>query len=278
MQTITLNNGIKMPILGLGTFKMTHEGEAYEAVKSALEAGYRHIDTAMVYRNEEEVGQAIRDSKINREEIFVTTKCDASKLGYESAKQEFQKSLDNLGLDYVDLYLIHWPSFNSINLETWRAFEELYEEGKVRALGLSNFTIHHLDALLKACKIKPTVNQVECHPGVPQWMLQEYCDAQDIKLIAHTTLMRGDVFKMDALVELANKYQKSISNVVCRWLIQRGILVIPKSSHQARIVENMDVFSFELTEDEMTVFNQYANGRLYTMDPCNHKHYTNYIK
>ncbi len=273
MELVKLNNGIYMPLLGLGTFKMTNTKEAYQAVLDALEAGYRHIDTAMAYGNEEEVGQAIKDSKIKREDLFVTTKLDASKLGYESTKIEFQKSLDNLGIEYLDLYLIHWPNYDEVNIATWKAMEELYKEGKVRAIGLSNFTIAHIEKLLQNCEVKPTVNQVECHPGIQQKNLKRYCDKHDIKLIAHTPLMRGEVFKKEELVQLAEKYNKNVANITCRWLLQRGIIIIPKSSHKERIIDNMNVFDFSLTDDEMNIFDQYANGRLYTMDPNNHKNY-----
>jgi len=273
MKTIKLNNGVEMPLLGLGTFKMTEKGEAYHAVVEALKAGYRHIDTAMVYENEIEVGAAIRDSGLEREDLFITTKLSGAKLGYDSAKVEFQKSLDNLGLTYIDLYLIHWPNYDEINIETWKALEELYKEGKVRALGLSNFQVHHIEALLETCEIKPVVNQVECHPGIQQKLLKRFCDTYEIKVIAHTPLMRGEVYQKEELHSLAKKYNKTVANITCRWLLQRGIIIIPKSSKKERIIANMDVFDFTLSDKEMESFEQYANGRLFTMDPNNTKHY-----
>lgn len=268
MVKLKLNNGVEMPLVGLGTYKAIGN-EVYEAVKTALEVGYRHIDTARLYDNEVEVGRAIKDSGIPREEIFVTTKVWTTDLGYEKTKQAFQESLDRLQLDYVDLFLLHWPKSYQLNRESWKALEELYFEGKVRAIGLSNYQIHHLEDLLKVATVIPAVNQVELHPGLQQHPLQEYCMGKGIYLIAHSPLARGKVFEMEGLKEIATKYNKSVANVVVRWGIQRKIFMIPKSVNPNRIKENFQVFDFELTEEDMAKIFELHNGKRIGTDPDN---------
>lgn len=204
MNYFTLSNGVKIPGVGLGTFKAENGDECYEAVLAALKAGYRHIDTAMGYGNEESVGRAIKDSGIPREEIFITTKLFPGKPGYNSAKTNLEKALKRLGTNYVDLYLMHWPSNNySVNLHTWKAFEELYEEGKARAIGVSNFKIHHLEHLLPSVKIKPMINQVELHPFLTQKPLQNFLEKNGILLESYGPFAKGMVFENECLAELA---------------------------------------------------------------------------
>ncbi len=267
---VILANGVKMPTLGLGTFKAENGTSCYDAVLHALKVGYRHIDTAMGYGNEESVGKAIKDSGIKRDEIFVTTKLYPSQIGYKSAKINLEKSLKRLGLSYVDLYLIHWPSSNLlVNTHTWQAFEELYKEGKTRAIGVSNFNIYHLEHLLASCEIKPMVDQVELHPYLTQIPLSKYLAKENICVESYGPFAKGNVFTDDLLKELASRYNKSVANIVTRWGLQKGIIMIPKSVTLERIESNFDVFSFSLTDEEICQIDNLNLGkRLYT-DPDN---------
>ncbi len=269
----TLSNGVVVPLLGLGTFKSDNDGDAYNSVKWALEAGYRHIDTAQGYGNEESVGRAIRESGIPREEIFVTTKLTVSLSGYNNALKGIEESLERLGLDYVDLFLIHWPSQNTdLNAQTWKAFEEIYEAGKARAIGVSNFNIHFLETLKKTAKIMPMMNQVELHPGLRQYSLQEYCEANNILITSYGPLMKGQAFDIVEVQEIAAKHNKSIPNVIVRWGLQRGIFMIPKSVTQSRILANADVFDFELDEEDMNKIKNIKMGQRVYIDPDNAYH------
>ncbi|MBQ5584481.1 MAG: aldo/keto reductase, partial [Ruminiclostridium sp.] len=246
--TCTLRNGVTIPRLGFGTYK-TPEGEVVEtSVLAALEAGYRHIDTAAFYGNEVGVGRAIRKSGIPREEIFVTTKVWNTERGYEKAKASILASLDRLGLDYVDLCLIHWPAipkqfdnWEEINLDTWRAFTELHRLGKVRAIGVSNFKPRHLEALMKT-EVKPMVNQIECHPGQPQKETIAYCQTNGILVEAWSPMGRGKLLDHPLLVEMAGKYGVSVAQLCIRWCLQRGIVPLPKSVTPDRIRENARVY------------------------------------
>ncbi|WP_138269460.1 aldo/keto reductase [Anaerofustis stercorihominis] len=256
--TFKLNNGIDIPCIGYGTFQ-TPDGKSVEdGVKEALKIGYRHIDTAYFYQNEKGVGKAIRESGIKREDIFVTSKLWNSDRGYESAKAAFEKTMDNLGLEYLDLFLIHWPAIKKqfdnaeeINAETWKAFEEIYETGRVKAIGLSNFLPHHIDELMKTAKIKPMVNQIEFHPGFAQIETAKYCLENDIVVEAWSPLGRKEVLENETLVELAKKYNKSTAQICIRWVLQHDILPLPKSVTPSRILENSQVFDFEISEDDM---------------------------
>lgn len=267
---VTLANGLKMPMVGLGTFKAEDGSSCYNAVLAALKAGYRHIDTAMGYGNEESVGKAIKDSGLSREDIFVTTKLFPKQIGYKSAKYNLHESLKRLGLSYVDLYLIHWPSANAqVNTHTWQAFEELYEAGLCKAIGVSNFNINHLDRLLASCRIKPMVNQVELHPYLNQKPLIAYLQNEGIAVESYGPFAKGMVFEDQVLADIAKKYQKSVANIVVRWGLQKGIIMIPKSVTINRIIANFDVYSFALTEEDMKVIDGLNLGkRLYT-DPDN---------
>ncbi|RAL26481.1 aldo/keto reductase [Thermoflavimicrobium daqui] len=248
--SVQLHNGIKMPWLGLGTYKVKEGNEAEQAVRTALEVGYRSIDTAALYQNEEGVGKAIQDSAVSREEVFVTTKVWNTDQGYDETLRAFEESRSKLGLEYIDLYLIHWPVKEKFK-ETWRALEKLYQDGWVRAIGVSNFQIHHLEELKESCKIKPMVNQVEFHPLLTQRELLNYCQQEMIQLEAWSPLMRGNQLTHPTLTQLAAKYQKTPAQIILRWDLQHQVITIPKSIHADRIAENADIFDFELSVDDM---------------------------
>jgi len=251
---VTLHNKIKMPWLGLGVF-LTEDGEPVKnAVRWALEAGYRSIDTAAIYGNERGVGEAIAASGIPRDEIFVTTKVWNSDQGYDETLNAFDESLNRLQMDYVDLYLVHWPVKKKYK-ETWRALEKIYHSDRVKAIGVSNFLIHHLEELLDGAEIVPMVDQVEFHPRLQQPELQEFCKNHDIQLEAWRPIMRGDVKEIPEIKKIAQKYNKTGVQVTLRWMIQKEIVTIPKSENRERIRSNADIFDFELTGDEMSVIN-----------------------
>ncbi len=248
--TTTLHNGVKMPWVGLGVFKVTDGDEVIQSVKAAIKNGYTSIDTAAIYKNEEGVGQAIKESGVPREELFITSKLWNSEQGYESTLKAFESSMEKLGLDYLDLYLIHWPGKDKYK-ETWKAFEKLYKEGRIRAIGVSNFQIHHLEDLIASAEIKPMVNQVEFHPHLTQKELKAYCEKEGIQLEAWSPLKQGQLLNEPVLQEIAEKYNKSVAQVILRWDIQQGVVTIPKSVKEHRIIENADIFDFELTAEEM---------------------------
>ncbi|MFD0620065.1 aldo/keto reductase [Paenibacillus sp. GCM10027629] len=248
---VKLNNGVEMPWLGLGVWKAADGQEVSNAVKSAIECGYRSIDTAAVYQNESGVGQGIKDSGIAREELFVTTKVWNSDQGYESTLHAFEESRKKLGLDYLDLYLIHWPVKEKKYIDTWRALEKLYNDGLVRAIGVSNFHIHHLKDIFEVSGIVPVVNQVEYHPLLAQRELHAFCNSHNIVLEAWSPLMQGKLLDDPMLTEIAAKYGKSVSQVILRWDLQNGVITIPKSVNPERIAQNGDIFDFELSAEDM---------------------------
>lgn len=248
--TVTLNNGVKMPGFGLGVYKVDNGETVIEAVKAALKNGYRLIDTASYYENEDGVGQAIKESGIPREEIFVTTKVWNDEQGYENTLEAFDRSLKRLDLDYIDLYLVHWPVTGKFK-DTYRALEKLYEDGKVRAIGVSNFHVHHLEDLLKDCKVVPVVNQIEYHPHLTQKEVKEFCDKNNIRLEAWAPLKRGRLFDNPVIQGLVEKYSKTPAQIILRWDIQNGVITIPKSIREERIIENANIFDFELTAEEI---------------------------
>jgi diketogulonate reductase-like aldo/keto reductase len=270
--TTTLHNGVKMPWFGLGVFKVEEGQELVNAVKTAIKLGYRSIDTAAIYENEEGVGQGIREgiaeAGIAREELFVTSKVWNADLGYELTISAYETSLARLGLDYLDLYLIHWPVENKYK-EAWRALESLYKEGKIKAIGVSNFQIHHLKNLMKDGEVKPMVNQVEYHPRLTQKELQSFCREQEIQLEAWSPLMQGQLLDQPLLKELADKYNKSIPQIILRWDLQTGVITIPKSTKEHRIAENAAIFDFELTKEDMELIHGLNKDQRVGPDPDN---------
>lgn len=270
--TTTLHNGVKMPWFGLGVFKVEEGPELINAVKSAIKHGYRSIDTAAIYENEEGVGQAIhealKETNISREELFITSKVWNSDLGYESTLAAYETSLKKLGLDYLDLYLIHWPVEGKYK-EAWRALETLYKEGKVKAIGVSNFQVHHLEDLLKDAEIKPMINQVEYHPRLTQEKVKAFCQQHNIQMEAWSPLMQGQLLDNPVLQTIADKHGKSIAQVILRWDLQNGVVTIPKSTKEHRIVENAAIFDFELTAEEMQQINELNENHRVGPDPDN---------
>ncbi|MCM3573468.1 aldo/keto reductase [Mesobacillus subterraneus] len=266
--TTTLHNGVKMPWFGLGVFKVQEGSEVVESVKAALKNGYKSIDTAAVYRNEEGVGQAIKEAGVPREELFITTKVWNSDQGYESTLQAFETSMGKLELDYLDLYLIHWPVAGKYK-ETWKALEQLYKDGRVRAIGVSNFHVHHLKDLMADSEIKPMVNQVEYHPHLAQTELLEFCKAEGIQMEAWSPLKQGELLSEPTIVEIAEKHKKSPAQVILRWDLQNEVVTIPKSVKEHRIIENADIFDFELSAQDMDRLNSLNKNERVGPDPDN---------
>ena len=242
----TLANGVEIPYLGLGVWQADNGQEVVDAIKWALQAGYRHIDTAAAYKNEAGVGRAIRESGVARADIFVTSKLWNSEQGYDATLRAFDQSMERLGLDVLDLYLIHWPVRGKYK-DTWRAFEQLYADGRIRAIGVSNFLQHHLEDLLGAAQVVPMVNQLEFHPWLVQPALLAYCRQHQIQYEAWSPLMQGKLFEQDIVNDLAKKYGKSPGQIAVRWDLQKGVVTIPKSVKRAHILSNADVFDFELS-------------------------------
>lgn len=262
MQYVTLNNGLEMPQLGFGVWQVPNE-EATPAVAKALEVGYRSIDTAKVYENENGVGKAIADSGVAREDLFITTKVWNSDQGYDNTLKAFDASLERLGLDYVDLYLIHWPTpeFDDY-VDTYKAMEKLYHEGRVKAIGVCNFNIEHLQRLLDECDVVPVLNQVECHPYLQQNELKEFCAKHNIYVEAWSPLMNGkDVLQNDVIQKIAEKCGKTPAQVILRWHLQSDAIVIPKSVTPSRIEENFNVFDFELSAEDMRKIAELDRGQ-----------------
>lgn len=246
-----LHNGVTIPQLGLGVYKVSDE-QVVDVVQTAIETGYRSIDTAQFYDNERGVGEAIKGSGVPREELFITTKVWNTHHGFENTLRAFEESMENLKLDYLDLYLIHWPTPMFDNyVETYKALEELYRDGRVKAIGVSNFHIEHIKRLLEECEVKPVLNQVECHPYLQQKELKEFCNEHDIYVESWSPLARGGILEDETIKRLAEKHGKSPAQIVLRWHIQENSIVIPKSVTPTRIRENFHVFDFELTTEEM---------------------------
>ncbi len=257
---LNLNNGTQIPCVGYGTFR-TPADVAEKAVADAIKVGYRHIDTAAVYGNEEAVGKGIKDSGIDRKDLFVTSKLWNDNRGYESTKKAFQETLDRLQMDYLDLYLIHWPAnqkqfgtdASTINAETWRAMEDLYKEGRIKAIGLSNFMPHHIVDLMKTATVAPAVDQIEVHPGWPHTEQVKYLQAHNILVEAWAPLggQGASVMTNPTILQIADKYDKTPAQVSLRWIIQQGIVPLPKSIHENRMIQNTEIFDFALTDEEM---------------------------
>lgn len=258
----SLSNGVKMPCLGFGTWQSSDGEEAYNAVLSALRLGYRHIDTAAAYGNEKSVGRAIADflkeSSVKRSDLFITTKLWNEDHGYENAKKAIEVSLEKLGLDYLDLYLIHWPNpvkfrscWQKANAESWAAMEEAVDAGKIRAIGISNFCERHIDELLKTAKIKPMVNQIKVCPGQPQKQLADYSRSLGMVVEGYSPLGTGGIFKNAEIKQLAEKYGRTVAQVCIRWCLQQGVVPLPKSVNPARIEENSKIFDFNLSDEDL---------------------------
>lgn len=258
-----LNNGIEIPAVGLGTWQSKSE-DAYNAVLEAIKAGYRHIDTAAIYGNEEEVGRAIKDSGVKRSELFITTKVWNSDQGYDEALKAFELSMEKLDIEYFDLYLIHWFKGYEKALDTYMALEKLYKEGKVKAIGVANFNVHHIMYLLEHATVVPAINQVETHITLQNHFLQEYCESKGILLEAYAPLMSwkiSDMLQDETMISIASKHNKTVPQVAIRWLVQRGIVAIPKSINKNRIISNYDIYDFELDSEDMSQIRKLNTGR-----------------
>ena len=274
--TYTLSNGVNIPCVGFGTWQTPNGETATNSVLEAIKCGYRHIDTAACYGNEESVGKAIKLSGINREDLFVTSKLWNTDQGYESTLKAFNKTIKDLDLDYLDLYLIHWPvvkghkeDWEKSICETWKAFEKLYSEGKIRAIGVSNFKPHHLKVIFENCNIKPMVNQIELHPSHNQDETVKFCRNNNILVEAWGPLSTGRIFKVKEMQDIANKYNKSIAQITLRWHIQNEILPLPKSVTPSRIKENSMIFDFELLKEDMELIQNLKGCEGSGIDPDN---------
>lgn len=264
--TKKLVNGVEMPRLGLGVYKMTNPDEAYSAMSHALEAGYIAIDTAALYDNEEQVGQAVRDSKKKREELFITSKVWNTDQGYDQTLRAFETSLKKLDMDYLDLYLTHWP-VPELYVDTYRAIERLYDEKLIRATGVSNHEPHHLEKLLATANVQPMVNQIELHPHLIQQKNRDFAKQHNIAITSWSPLGRGRVLEDEAIMKLGEKYGKSAAQVIIRWHLQHDLIVIPKSVKEVRIRQNADVFDFKLTAEDMQAIDMLNRDERYGSHP-----------
>jgi diketogulonate reductase-like aldo/keto reductase len=264
--TVKLNNGISMPLLGLGVYQARPGSETYRAVRTALDSGYRLVDTAAFYHNEEDVGRAVRDSKIRRGEVFITTKLWNDDHGYDLAMRAFDASFKRLGLDYIDLYLIHFPVTN-LREDSWRALEKIVESGRARAIGVSNYTIRHLKELLGQASLVPAVNQVEFSPFLYQHDLLEFCRKNRIQLEAYAPLTTGQRLDDARITAIAEKHGRTKAQVLLRWAVQHDVVVIPKSVRPGRIAENARIFDFELTKEEVSELDRLYDGFRSSWDP-----------
>jgi len=267
--TFTLNNGVLIPCIGYGTWQTPNGDVAIKSVEEAIKAGYRHIDTAAAYGNEKSVGRAVREAGEKRENLFVTSKLWNKNRGYEKTLAAFEKTMQDLQLEYLDLYLIHWPAaigttkdWEKVNADTWRAMEKLYEEGRIKAIGVSNFLIHHLKALLGTANVKMAVNQIEFHPGMMQKETTDFCMQNDILVEAWSPLGTGKMLGNETLEEIAARYNKTVAQLCIRWCLQNDVLPLPKSVTPSRIKENAQVFDFEISLQDMQTINdmEYFGG------------------
>ena len=264
--TFTLRGGVSIPMLGLGVYQARPGTETREAVKAALELGYRHVDTASVYGNERDVAMGIEESKVPRGDVFITTKLWNDDHGYDAALKACDQSLARLGTDHLDLYLVHWP-VEGLRHDTWRAMERILEEGKARAIGVSNYTVRHLDELLARCKVPPAVNQVEFHPFLFQRELLAYCTKHGIRLEAYAPLVKARRMEHKVVQRVARNHARTPAQILVRWCIEHEVVVIPKSVHRERIEENSDVFGFTLDAEEMRLLDGLDEGFRTSWDP-----------
>jgi diketogulonate reductase-like aldo/keto reductase len=265
-KSYTLSNGIAIPSIGFGTWQIPNGTEAYESTLAALKSGYRHIDTAAAYGNEESVGQAIKDSGIDRKSVFITSKLKAELKGYQTAKMEFEKTIRKLGVDFLDLYLIHAPKpwnvhsdgteYTTQNIETWKAFIDLYKEGKIKAIGVSNFRPEHLKPIIEATGFVPHVNQIFLCPGALQRETVAYSQPLGILTEAYSPFATGRLFKVETMQQMAEKYQRSLAQIAIRWSLQRNMLPLPKSVTKERIANNFQVWDFEILESDMAIIDE----------------------
>lgn len=265
---VKLNNGVEMPWFGLGVWQVKDGEEAKDSVKAALKAGYIGIDTAAAYKNEKSVGEAIRESGLNREDLFITSKVWNGDQGYDETLAAFDATMEKLGLDVLDLYLIHWPVKGKYK-DTWRAMEKLYQDGRIRAIGVSNFQPHHLDDLLADAEVVPAVNQVEFHPLLTQSELLNYCAQKGIQVEAWSPLAQGRLFDNEVVKGLADKYGKSPAQILLRWVLDKGVVVLTRSVKESRIVENADLFDFTLTPEDVTALEALNKNERTGPDPDN---------
>ena len=276
MKQIKLNNDYLIPTLGFGTFRIEEGEETVNAVYNAIKAGYRHIDCAAIYGNEKSVGEGIRKSKIKREELFITSKLWNDNKGYEETKKAFYQTLEDLGVEYLDLYLIHWPiakksrqNWIQANNDTWKAMEELYEEGKIKAIGVSNFLKNHLEALMQDAKIKPMVNQIEIHPGLTQNETVEFCQKNGIVVEAWAPFANGQIFANDILKDISKKYNKTIAQITLSWLVNKNIVALSKSITIERIKENLNIFDINLEKNDIAKIDSIKGYEGIGLDPNN---------
>ncbi|MGN0955409.1 aldo/keto reductase [Dialister sp.] len=266
MKNIGLSNGVQIPSIGFGTYKAAESG--YEVIAEAIRAGYRHLDTAWLYGNEKEVGRAVKESGLPREAFFITSKLDRDHLGYENAKAQFRETLENLGMDYLDLYLIHWPrpfyghtgwdDWKELDRDSWKALEELYKEGKIRAIGVSNFLVHHLENLMDSARIAPMVNQLELHPGYLQKETVDFCKAHHIAVEAWSPIGRGRLFHDPLLMKIAGDHGISTAAVSLAFDLAMGYIILPKSTHKERMIENLHADKIHLTDEEIKAISAMA--------------------
>jgi len=271
MGNVTLNNGLEMPLIGYGVFRVPEGDDLAEAVKTAIVKGYRSIDTAQVYRNEESVGRGIRaaidEGLVTREELFVTSKVWNDGLSYEETLAAYDSSLEKLGLDYLDLYLVHWPGIDTDYINVYKALEKIYQDGRVRSIGVSNFHVQHLENLLKETSVVPVINQIEFHPHLTQEEVRAYCKEKGIQVEAWSPLMNGSLLDESLIQQLAFKYGKTPAQIVLRYDVQHGVVTIPKTMTPARMTENLTVFDFALTEEEMAQLDALNDGLRCGPDP-----------
>ncbi len=271
MGTVTLNNGLKMPLVGYGVFRVPEGEDLAEAVKMAIAKGYRSIDTAQVYRNEESVGRGIRaaieEGLVTREELFITSKVWNDGLSYEETLAAYDSSLEKIGLDYLDLYLVHWPGIDTNYVDVYKALEKIYQDGRVRSIGVSNFHVQHLEKLLNETTVIPVINQIEFHPHLTQVEVRAYCTDKDIQVEAWSPLMNGALLEEALIQELASKYGKTPAQIVLHYDVQHNVVTIPKTMTATRMVENLDVFDFTLTDGEMAQLDALNDGLRCGPDP-----------
>jgi len=264
--TVKLNNHVEIPVLGLGTYQIGDDKAVYNAVRCAIEIGYKHIDTAAAYHNESSIGRAIKDSGVKREDIFITTKLWNEEQRKDNQYNAFEESLERLGVDYIDLYLMHWPVRDKY-VESWKILEKIYKEGRARAVGVCNFNIRHLKDIFAASDLMPAVNQVECHPWLTQVEVADYTQKNGIVFEPWSPFGVGMVLNDETLKSIAQKYNKSVAQLILRWGLQRGFINIPKSANKERILQNTQIFDFTVTDEDMAEIFKLNCGKRSGADP-----------